>query len=157
MRAISLWQPYASLWCSDDKEHETRHWPTPYRGWLLVHAAKKLVSDCGEELDGITVDRFGPHWRAALPRGAIIGAVKLINCKRTEDLLKEWGCPPEPIPMRHWIDAQCGDFGDGRYAWERGEFLVFSKPVPYRGMQSFFEVPNHLVPEAAQKTEVTNG
>jgi hypothetical protein len=148
MKAISMWQPWASLYCSDDKEHETRHWPTNYRGWLLVHAAKKLVSDCGEELDSIVCDRFGPLWRTELPRGAIIGAVHIVACKRTEDLLKEWGCPPEPVPVRHYIDLQCGDFSDGRYAWERSEFRLFKTPVPYRGAQGFFNVPRELVPEA---------
>src|SRR6185436_9203151 len=51
---ISLWQPWGSLWCSDAKEHETRHWPTSHRGWLAVHAAKRKIDDLsGERLDEI--------------------------------------------------------------------------------------------------------
>jgi hypothetical protein len=42
MKAISLWQPWASLWCSPRKIHETRHWPTNNRGWMLVHAAQAV-------------------------------------------------------------------------------------------------------------------
>ena len=48
MKAISLWQPWGSLWLSPAKRHETRHWQTRHRGKLLVHAAKKLV-ECDEE------------------------------------------------------------------------------------------------------------
>lgn len=147
MKAISMWQPWASLYCSDDKEDETRSRPISYRGWLAIHASKRLVSDCGEELDGIVCDRFGPLWRTELPLGGIIGVVNITGCKRTEDLLREWGCPPEPIPARHWINYQCGDFSKGRYAWRRGEFRMFAKPIPYRGMQGFFDVPDNLLPK----------
>jgi hypothetical protein len=72
-----MWQPWASLYLSGCKVHETRSWDTIYRGPLLIHASKKLVADCGEELDEIVCDRFGPHWRTDLPRGSIIGAVDL--------------------------------------------------------------------------------
>lgn len=149
MKAISLWQPHASLWCSDDKEHETRHWSTSYRGWLLVHAAKKLVKDFGgDPIESITTYRFGPNWRTELPTGAIVGAVEITGCKRTEDLLKEWGCPPEPIRSRYWIDYQCGNYGPGRYAWVRDDYKMFKSPIPYRGAQGFFNVPDELVREA---------
>src|SRR6266851_1649200 len=45
MKGISLWQPWASLWCSRRKVHETRHWRCRHRGWLLVHAAKRFEKD----------------------------------------------------------------------------------------------------------------
>jgi hypothetical protein len=43
MKAISLWQPWASLLFTTPraKLHETRHWPTSYRGLLYIHAAKR--------------------------------------------------------------------------------------------------------------------
>lgn len=41
MRAISLWQPWASLVVLGAKKIETRHWSTNYRGPLLIHAAKR--------------------------------------------------------------------------------------------------------------------
>lgn len=153
LKAVSLWQPWGSLWCSDDKEHETRNRPISHRGWLVVHAAQRFVSDCGEELDGIVCDRFGPLWRSELPRGALIGAVNVVACKRTDDLLKEWGCPPAPIPTRHWIDYLCGDFSDGRFAWQREEFRRFADPIPYRGKQGFFYVEGDAALKAARQIE----
>ncbi len=42
IKAISLWQPWASLVAAHVKRHETRHWSTEYRGLLAIHAAKTL-------------------------------------------------------------------------------------------------------------------
>lgn len=41
MKAISLWQPWASLVWAGVKTIETRHWSTNYRGPLAIHAAKR--------------------------------------------------------------------------------------------------------------------
>jgi hypothetical protein len=43
-------------------------------------------------------------------------------------------------------DLECGDFSEGRFAWERDEFSVLPKPIPYRGHQAMFSVPNSLFP-----------
>src|SRR3989339_577320 len=40
MKAISLWQPWASLCAVGAKLYETRSWSTSYRGPLLICAAK---------------------------------------------------------------------------------------------------------------------
>jgi len=137
MRAISLWQPWASLWCCGVKIHETRHWETAHRGWLLVHAAKKLISDCGEELDEIVITEFGPLWRSQLPRGAIIGRVHLVGCRPTD-------------PHMHLADRDlvCGDFSANRFAWRADQFERLAEPIPYRGAQGFFNVPDDLVRSA---------
>lgn len=40
MKALTLWQPWASLVALGVKSIETRSWSTPYRGQLAIHAAK---------------------------------------------------------------------------------------------------------------------
>src|SRR3972149_12240119 len=40
MKAISLWQPWASLIAVGAKKYETRSWDTPYRGPLVICASK---------------------------------------------------------------------------------------------------------------------
>jgi hypothetical protein len=116
MKAISLWQPWASLWCSERKVHETRHWPTSHRGCLLVHAAKRFEKNFGpdDSLRAILDDEYGGHWGMDLPTGALIGMVNLIDCRRTEDVT--------PAPD----DYECGDFAPGRFAWQRREFKLFN-------------------------------
>ncbi len=41
MKAISIWQPWASLIAIGAKQIETRSWATGYRGLLVIHAAKR--------------------------------------------------------------------------------------------------------------------
>jgi hypothetical protein len=42
MRAISLWQPWASAIALRLKSNETRGWATTYRGPLAIHAALRF-------------------------------------------------------------------------------------------------------------------
>lgn len=43
MKAITLWQPWASLLACGAKGYETRSWATSYRGQIAIHAAKKDI------------------------------------------------------------------------------------------------------------------
>ena len=148
MKAISLWQPWASLWCSPVKIHETRSWSTSYRGWLLVHAGKKLIGEIDRELDELVSDEFGNHWRLELPRGALVGAVRIIACESTLGMSIEKGQEE---------DLLCGDFSPGRYAWRRREYRRFARPVPYRGSQGFFDVPESVAREAIEAALAAGG
>ena len=40
MKAITIWQPWASLLVSGRKRYETRSWATSYRGPIAIHAAR---------------------------------------------------------------------------------------------------------------------
>lgn len=133
MKAISLWQPWGSLWVAGVKIHETRHWPTSHRGPLLVHAAKKICRDVDHALAQIIVQRFGPQWAKELPRGALIGCVELEDCLSTSACV---------IDHR---ERACGNWSPGRYAWRAQQAYCFCEPIPYTGRQGFFEVPPELV------------
>ena len=69
MKAISLWQPWASLWCSRRKVHETRHWRCSHRGWPLVHAGKHFEKtfELDDPLRLILDDEFGGDWANTIP------------------------------------------------------------------------------------------
>lgn len=148
MKALSLWQPWASLWaCTDLKLHETRHWRTDRRGWLLVHAAKINVCsalDKGFTRDAesqarmlnILIDEWGGHWARDLPHGAIVGAVYLSAIFSTEDVVRV-GIKAE--------DQLLGNFDAGRFAWRKAGHVAFERPIPYKGRQNFFEVPDDVV------------
>jgi activating signal cointegrator 1 len=141
MKAISLWQPWASLWCSGIKIHETRHRPTSHRGWLVVHAAKRRIDDLdGDRLGDICNSVFGHHYGQDLPRGAIVGRVYLIACKPTYVF---------PADFAGTEDYECGDFSDGRFAWQADKFEAFTSPIPYRGQQGMFDVPDDILPRVA--------
>jgi hypothetical protein len=135
MKAISLWQPWASLWCSRRKVHETRRWRCPHRGWLLVHATKRFGPN--DPLRLILDDEFGPHWAKDLPTGALIGRVNVVDCQPTRTSFGDAAASDDRV---------CGDFAPGRFAWKRDEFRLFDQPIPYRGAQGIFNVPDELIP-----------
>jgi activating signal cointegrator 1 len=135
VRAISLWQPWASLWVAGVKIHETRHWPTDYRGPLLVHAAKRLCADLEPDLADIMVKNFGARWAKELPRGALVGSVELASCRPTD-------MTANLITDR---ERACGDWSPGRYAWGARQAYRFREPIPYTGRQGFFDVSASVV------------
>ena len=150
MRAISLWQPWASAIAVDAKRIETRDWYTGYRGPLAIHAAKRMVK---RELADFDMD---PEWIAALgtkeplatmlPFGAIVAICYLSDCRRTESFPGE-----ELDSLRHrdgwqagWCERDMGDFTPGRWGWVLDHITPLMEPLPYKGMQGFFDVPDHL-------------
>lgn len=129
MRALSLWQPWASLCFTFLKRHETRHWATDYRGPLAIHAAQKLVTDLDRDLLDLLCDEFGGHWARDLPRGRMLGIVDLTDCKPTEALAVDA------------IDRLCGNFEPGRFAWRLDNPRLFEDPPEVKGRQGFFTWP----------------
>ncbi len=125
MKCISLWQPWASHIAFGNKKIETRSWSTGYRGPLLIHAAKRT-------------DECSDSQKQALPFGAIVCLVDLVDCRRTEDL-------------RDSISEQehdLGNYGDGRFGWVMANVRMLATPLPYKGAQGFFDVPDELVRQA---------
>lgn len=59
-------------------------------------------------------------------------------------------CVPTIMPIGDAVtnndDRVCGDFSAGRFAWKRDEFRLFERPIPYRGAQGIFVVPDDLIP-----------
>jgi len=68
--ALSLWQPWASLWLGP-KVHETRGWSTRYRGLLYVHAVKQPIrkGELTEDLVALCESEFGSRFWTELPFG----------------------------------------------------------------------------------------
>src|SRR5260221_8842541 len=147
MTSLSLWQPWASLWCSQRKVHETRSWRCSHRGCLLVHAAKHFEKDfpLDDPLRVILHDEFGGHWPLELPTGALIGMVNVVDCVPTEMLFGDAAANDD--------ERVCGDFSAGRFAWKRDEFRRFDRPVPYRGAQGIFNVRDDLIPTSSGRGE----
>lgn len=97
LRAVTLWQPWASLAALGLKQYETRSWRTAYRGPLLIHAAKSSPMREAVELArmvdwrlllGLPLDLPPRDALHALPRGAVIGCVSLAGCLRVEVALQ---------------------------------------------------------------------
>lgn len=152
MKAISMWQPWASLYLTDAKLFETRGRDFHHRGWTLVHAGKHIVIEIDHALSIIAHDRLGWDWAMRVGYGALIGAVNITDVHTTEFLMRQWADPNAGgmVKTAHWEEYQCGDYSQRRYGIERApEVKVFTRPIPYRGMQAMpFDVPEDVIKEA---------
>lgn len=101
IKALSIKQPYPHHIFHDGKDVENRDWPTRGRGWVIVHAGK--------------TDEGIPASIGALPKGGVVGMMKITDC--VEQMESRWFF--------------------GRYGFVIGD--AFPLPlVPCRGMLGFF-------------------
>ena len=142
MKAISLWQPFASFMAMHLKWNETRSRLTHYRGELAICSAKRgyLPGEFGQDVDWF-VSRAGDIWLAEnklkprneqalfFPRGYVVAVVDLVDCKPTSDI--EVGD----------LERMLGDYSPGRFAWITRDCRPLKNPVPVVGHQGFFNLP----------------
>lgn len=143
MKAISEWQPYGTLIVIEAKKIETRHWKTDYRGWIIIHAAKRCddetASVCSIPVYSDTLYRAGYRRLSDLPFGAILGFAYLHDCKPTTSRpeTQEW------IPPRDSHEYQFGNYDEHRYGWIFTAAYKLPEPIPYRGSQGIFDIPQN--------------
>lgn len=168
MKAISLWQPWATLVALGAKQIETRSWEPPAAligQRIAIHAAKHWDADsidlcfeepfrrvlwahfCPEQPDFV-IDHILSRQLATLPFGAIVATAKLEAVIPTKRI---WLQSPTPSGLQiivregdyAWISAQemaFGNYAVGRYAWLFDDIQALPEPIPWRGGQRFFEV-----------------
>lgn len=132
IKAISLWNPWAVLVMLEEKKWETRSWTTPYRGILLIHAAKRYTESekalCRQYPFFACLIKAGYLRDKPLPFGAYICAVDLVDILPTKNIRNELSQQ----------ELAFGDYSDGRYAWQLGNVRVFHTAIPARGYQALW-------------------
>lgn len=154
-KAISLWQPHASLIAMGEKHYETRSWSTKYRGPIAIHAgksqdeikhiwqsiqhAKKTDWQHAREFTRAIYDAFKEYMAREgllsfnfrdLPYGAIVATAELTAIYDTVLL----------YPKLTGRVQQFGDFGHGRYAWRLENVKALAEPIPLRGQQGLWDI-----------------
>lgn len=143
MKAISLWQPFASAYLRQElKVHETRHWVCPpaiIGQRVMIHASKRVIAPTllGEEVEAATVAAFGSGWRKSLPFGALVGSVVVAGCGKMG--------PFTGVAPAHDLDRIFGLWEDGRFAWRGEDRRLLATPIPWKGGQGWFNIPDDLV------------
>ena len=126
MKAISLWEPWASAIAyklehteilraegiTAQKTIETRKWYTRYRGDLVICSTKN------PKVPG-------------LPMGFAVCIAELADCRR--------------MKKSDELAAQCA-FEPGRYAWILANIRHVDPPLSVKGAQGFFEVDVGTLP-----------
>lgn len=138
MKALSLWQPWASLIAIGAKSIETRSWETLYRGPLAIHAAKKDGILLG---DGFLNARqafrdLGLQDSPQLPHGAIVATCELVDCLLITPTGLERGSVRIPFPS--FAEQSFGNYTPGRFAWLLANVQRLETPIPCVGRQRLF-------------------
>jgi activating signal cointegrator 1 len=147
VKALSLWQPWASAIALGHKRIETRGWSRAYRGELAIHAARTTLPGL------MSVRAYSDLWRAVLgddaargvvaafdrlPFGAVVAVCRLREVVPVADLMDPTGkrLGGEVGPL----ERQLGDYSAGRFAWVLEDVRPLRDPVPARGRQGLFEL-----------------
>ena len=133
MKAITVWQPYASLIAKGLKHYETRLFKTEYRGPLLIHSGSRtmrwVLNNSAESALDVAIEAFGMEAILDLPRGSAICIVDLVDCIEMT---------PELIAEQDPTELAVGDWKPGRYAWKL-ENPREMEPMKLRGWQGLWD------------------
>lgn len=131
MKAVTVWQPWATLIAIGAKHYETRSWPTTYRGPLAIHASLHDM-DC-------EVVELNSFYRAALDQ-ACIQSVKDLPFGKVLCIVDLTDCiPTEKMQKIGQAEAMFGDFSPCRFAWKLDNLRGLAEPIPARGKQGLWE------------------
>lgn len=129
MRALTIWQPYASLVAMGHKRVETRSWPTSHRGMLAIHASV-FRDDFLRQSHGTIQNllrqrelRSLPAWEA-MPFGAVVAVAELVYCVQFT---------AENFDQFSTLEHELGYIATGRFGWVLTAVRPLDRPVPCRG------------------------
>ena len=153
IRAITIWQPWATLLATGEKRFETRPWATRYTGPIAIHAGRdfrKEVQMIAErsgfcdllERHGFAPDKYPRGELAGLPLGAIVGVGWMKRCVKTEDIVEEMFARSEEGSMleRDQIEVRLGDFHRGRFGFEIVNVTLLAEPIVCAGAQRLWRL-----------------
>jgi hypothetical protein len=135
VKALTLWQPYATLIALGHKRVETRSWSTEYRGPIAIHAAQREMKpdDIEEllwlgELHGVELPDL-LDLASAWPLGKVVCTADLVDCREMTEAMIEDLSP---------LELDVGNWTPGRFAWVL-ENVVPLHPVAARGKQGLWD------------------
>lgn len=155
MKALSLWQPWASLMQIGAKTIETRSWYTNYRGPLLICSTKgglskrdlvwtlnqnkaALKKPLISKFEEITVKNWSGKevLIPSLPLGKALCIVDLVDVIPTDEV----DFSSDDYNAHEYV---FGDYSEGRFAWITKNRRPI-EPIPITGRQGLFNVPEEL-------------
>jgi activating signal cointegrator 1 len=146
LKALPLWQPWASLVAIGAKRVETRGYPAKRLGFrpgqrIAIHACKRTddLWLCEEypfsEYD-LDADR--------LPLGAIVATCTLRGWTEVSE------ANAAELQERHPHEHAFGLYTPGRWGWRLTDVERLPEPIPFRGSQGTFDVPADLLAGVAR-------
>lgn len=155
MKAITIYDPWATLAALKQKQYETRDWPIKYRVPIAIHAAKSTkpwhMDFCWDEPFYTALKERHAGGGITFYPGCIVAIGNLADCSKVVSTLRKDG-------KLTWVRLKNGQiiegnelaFGDytlGRYAWKLEDVHQLIVPIQTKGYQRIWnwdETP-HLV------------
>lgn len=153
MKALSLWQPWATAMAIGIKQNETRGRLTHYRGDLVICSALRKA-------DIYSTDAMLEVWKCRdkvpgyhsnlgdlvinLPYGKALCMVEVYDCVPTE----RFQTTPDRIEITR-PEFLLGNYDFGRFAWRTRNLRALKDPVPVKGRQGFWNLPEDVVANIA--------
>ena len=145
MKALSLWQPWATLMAINAKRIETRSWSTAYRGPLAIVSTKRFPVEARKLFweppfhQDLTAAGYD-HWEK-LPCGFIVAVVDLKDIYPTRTSLGELNVKPV---LTTPFELDYGDYTTGRFAWLTANCRRLAKAISVSGGQGLWEIPPQI-------------
>jgi len=148
VKALSLWQPWASLIPAGIKLHETRSWPAPAtiigqriaicsaktdKGWGLLELPQRDLLARRFDMDtpfGKTREELADQF----PLGVVVCTAVVVHSWSTT-----------LIATADEDDRAAGDWRDGRWAWGLAHVRPVRHRVPVKGAQGIFTLQDDVV------------
>ena len=125
MKALTLYQPWATLVAIGAKRIETRSWGTSYRGSLAIHAGKHWMDE-----DLLYTEPFSSYLHEAkIPFGFVVATCELVDVER---IYADSYIPGKP-------EFMFGDYSIGRYMWKLEHVKILPEPIPAKGAMGLWE------------------
>jgi|GEM_PF-431180 ASCH domain. len=128
LKGLTLRQPWAWTMFHTTKDIENRNWPAKVRGTIAIHAADDQPEGVYERskafIEKIACTHAGLRIpaEAALPKGAIIGLVDIVEC----------------------VDSSTSPWWEGPLGFKLVNARKLPKPIPCKGKRRFFTVPKSV-------------
>lgn len=127
MKALTLWQPYASAIAVGLKKYETRSWKTSYRGPLVIHASVKPLTK--------EYKLLANQYDIPIVYGKIVAIAELTDCQiMTQEL----------IDIQSQVEINLGDWRVGRYAWKLKNIRLLKPHTKIAGHQGLWNISPDL-------------
>lgn len=140
MKALSLWQPHATLCAIGAKRVETRDWPCPYPLplRLAIHAAKAkdTLALVMVEPFASTLSLAGFGRALSLPLGKVLAVGDLVACEMMSNPIIDAQLP---------LERAFGLWQVGRWAWRLERVAPLVRPIAWRGLQKLWELPGSAI------------
>lgn len=151
LKAITIWEPWASLIAMGEKSIETRSWKAPdniINQRIAIHAAatmpKWVKALCSGFAKLIGTKEYNGSWLYHLehgigPFGKVVATAKLTECILIieDHEVMEYAIIGEG-DKQQMVDGPeylFGDYTPGRYAWILEDIKPLENPTPAKGMQ----------------------